>query len=148
KANALALPFADKTFDAVCILDVLEHVDSYQLAIQEAVRVLKENGIIFFHTFNRNLFTKYFVIKAMEWFVKETPENLHVHHLFIKPYELISEFKKLNCKLIEIKGLNPAFNFKNLLKLIFRNEVDENFKFSFSRFLHAGYIGYSQKSGN
>ncbi|WGL58493.1 bifunctional 2-polyprenyl-6-hydroxyphenol methylase/3-demethylubiquinol 3-O-methyltransferase UbiG [Pigmentibacter sp. JX0631] len=148
KANALELPFANETFDVVCILDVLEHVDDYQKAIAEAVRVVKKNGFIFFHTFNRNLFTKYFVIKAMEWFVKETPKNLHVHHLFIKPCELTFEFNKLSCKLLEIKGLNPSFNFKNIVKLIFKKEVDENFNFKFSKFLHAGYIGYCQKLGN
>ncbi|WP_158998895.1 bifunctional 2-polyprenyl-6-hydroxyphenol methylase/3-demethylubiquinol 3-O-methyltransferase UbiG [Pigmentibacter ruber] len=148
KGNALALPFANETFDVVCILDVLEHVDNYQLALKEAVRVVKKSGFIFFHTFNRNLFTKYFVIKAMEWFVKETPKNLHVHHLFIKPSELTFELKKLNCNLIEMKGLNPSFTFKNIVKLICKKEVDENFKFTFSKFLHAGYIGYCRKSGD
>ncbi len=147
QGNALQLPFANETFDAVSILDVLEHVDSYEIALSEAIRVLKKEGLLFFHTFNRNLFTKYFVIKAMEWFVKGTPKHLHVYQLFIKPQELINYLSKENCNLIEVKGLNPKFTIKNFTKLLFKNEVDANFSFTFSNRLHAGYIGFAQKKG-
>ncbi len=146
QGNALQLPFANETFDVVCILDVLEHVDSYEIALSEASRVLKKGGLLFFHTFNRNLFTKYFVIKAMEWFVKGTPKHLHVYQLFIKPHELLSYLNKLNCKVVDIKGLNPKFTLKNIFKLLVKNEVDEHFSFNFSNLLHAGYLGFSQKN--
>ncbi len=41
------LPYSDGTFDAVLILDVLEHVGNPQGALAEAKRVLKPNGILF-----------------------------------------------------------------------------------------------------
>lgn len=46
KSSATKLPFEDATFDVVLMLDVLEHVKNEQLAIDEAKRVLKKNGIL------------------------------------------------------------------------------------------------------
>lgn len=44
------MPFYDSSFDAVVIKHVLEHLPSYQRAVQEAIRVAKDVVIInFFH---------------------------------------------------------------------------------------------------
>ncbi|MGB7983486.1 MAG: class I SAM-dependent methyltransferase [Candidatus Nanopelagicales bacterium] len=42
--SALALPFADATFDAVSAFDVIEHCDPEQAALAEVRRVLKPGG--------------------------------------------------------------------------------------------------------
>ncbi|MEM1145109.1 MAG: class I SAM-dependent methyltransferase [Pseudomonadota bacterium] len=42
--DALRLPFADETFDAVICSEVLEHIPDYRSAIVEIRRVLKPNG--------------------------------------------------------------------------------------------------------
>ncbi|MEH6589273.1 MAG: methyltransferase domain-containing protein [Halioglobus sp.] len=44
-ANALALPFADNSFDKVICSEVLEHIPDYQGALQEIQRVLKPGGL-------------------------------------------------------------------------------------------------------
>ena len=44
-ASALALPFADHTFDKVICSEVLEHIDDYQAALREIERVLKPGGL-------------------------------------------------------------------------------------------------------
>ncbi|BBH51740.1 bifunctional 2-polyprenyl-6-hydroxyphenol methylase/3-demethylubiquinol 3-O-methyltransferase UbiG [Fluviispira sanaruensis] len=144
-ADAHALPFPDACFDVVCILDVLEHVDNYIQVLNECVRCLKNGGYIFYHTFNRNIFSLLFVIKGMEIFVKNTPKNLHVHHLFIKPKEIKEVFKELNCKSKEIKGLNPKIFSREFMKLILKGEIDEKFEFELTNSLIAGYIGYAEK---
>jgi SAM-dependent methyltransferase len=41
-----SLPFADGTFDLVCALDVIEHVDDDNLALWELSRVIKEGGTL------------------------------------------------------------------------------------------------------
>ena len=146
KADALNLPFPDESFDVVCAMDFLEHIEDYQLALKEGTRVLKKNGLFFFHTFNRNLFSSLFVIKGMEWFVKGTPKNLHVAHLFIKPSELLSFFSKLNCQKIELKGLSPKIFSKSFINLIQNGVVDKNFTFQINSSLLTGYIGYVKKN--
>lgn len=45
-ANALALPFADNTFDKVICSEVLEHIPDYQAALAEIQRVLKPGGLL------------------------------------------------------------------------------------------------------
>ena len=42
--SALALPFADETFDVACAFDVVEHCDPESLALEELTRVLKPGG--------------------------------------------------------------------------------------------------------
>ncbi|MCX2979904.1 class I SAM-dependent methyltransferase [Halieaceae bacterium IMCC14734] len=44
-ANALALPFADNTFDKVICSEVLEHIPDYTAALLEIERVLKPGGL-------------------------------------------------------------------------------------------------------
>ncbi len=44
--DALALPFADDTFDRIIASEVLEHVSDDQAALQEAWRVLKPGGTL------------------------------------------------------------------------------------------------------
>jgi ubiquinone/menaquinone biosynthesis C-methylase UbiE len=56
--DACDLTFKDKTFDIVCGVSILHHVDTGK-ALKEAFRVLKEGGQIFFtepNIFNPNVF--------------------------------------------------------------------------------------------
>jgi len=43
-ADAHKLPFTDNSFDLVSMFSVIEHMEDSQLALREAVRVLKEGG--------------------------------------------------------------------------------------------------------
>src|SRR6478752_4006725 len=86
--DASRLPFPDGSFDVVCAMDFLEHVEEPAAIVAEMARVLKPGGAFFFHTFNRNPLAWLVIIKGVEWFVKNTPRHMHVLRLFIKPREL------------------------------------------------------------
>src|SRR5690606_17460525 len=87
-ADAYKLPFQANSFDVITCLDFLEHVDRPHEVIREISRVLKPGGLFFFHTFNRNILSWLLIIKAVELLVKNTPKDMHVIDLFIKPSEL------------------------------------------------------------
>ena len=146
QANAYSLPFPDASFDSVCALDILEHVEEPHLLIAEASRILKPKGLFFFHTFNRTLRSYLMVIKGVEWCVRNTPKNMHVYPLFIKPRELeeLCELHKL--KILSIKGLRPRFSF-SFWNLLFTNHISETFSFRFCNSLATGYCGYARKCG-
>jgi len=46
KSDSYYLPFADKTFDMITMLDVLEHIENDLRVLEELNRVLKKDGII------------------------------------------------------------------------------------------------------
>ena len=41
-----SLPFSDGTFDLVCALDIIEHVDDDDSALSELVRVVRSGGLL------------------------------------------------------------------------------------------------------
>ena len=82
--DARRVPFPDASFDVVCAMDLLEHVDDPDAVIAEAARVLVPGGRLFFHTFNRTWRARAIVIWGVRWFVANALHDLHVvAHLFI-----------------------------------------------------------------
>jgi len=144
-ANAYNLPFSKKSFDVVCAMDILEHVESPEKLIEEASRVLKPNGLFFFHTFNRNFLSYLLIIKGVDWFVANAPKNMHVYPLFIKPKELTALCKKNSLEVEEMRGFRPCFN-RALLQMVFTRKVPHDFSFCFSKNLLTGYSGVAFKN--
>lgn len=145
-ANAYCLPYEDKTFDVVCAMDVLEHVEEPSLLISEASRVLKPGGLFFFHTFNRNFLSYMLIIKGVEWCVPNAPKNMHVYPLFIKPDELREMFEKKNLAIEKIHGFRPKIFTRAFVQMLFSRKVPKDFGFCFSKSLQTGYCGYAKKT--
>jgi 2-polyprenyl-6-hydroxyphenyl methylase/3-demethylubiquinone-9 3-methyltransferase len=145
RANAYELPFNNESFDVVCAMDILEHVENPAKLIQEASRVLKPGGIFFFHTFNRNLISKLLVIKGVDYFVKNAPKNMHVYHLFIKPIELQQLNQQSGLTVDTLVGLAPTIWHRAFWKLVFTRKVPKDFSFHFTKSLLTGYCGIATK---
>ena len=144
KGDAYQLPFEKNSFDIISCLDFLEHVERPEDIIREISRVLKPRGLFFFHTFNRNLLSEFLVIKAVEKFVKNTPKNMHVIELFIKPQELIDYCQKANISVLEMSGIRPQFS-TIPLSAYFTGIVPRSLKFQLTSSLLLSYMGIGIK---
>lgn len=144
-ADAYQLPFADSSFDVLTAMDFLEHVDRPEDIIKEFSRVLKPGGIFIFHTFNRNLLAYLVVIKAVEWLIKNTPKNMHVLKLFIKPRELKNYCEGANLFVEEWTGIRPVLSSIPFSSL-FTGVVPKSLKFALTSNLWLSYMGLAKKS--
>lgn len=145
EADAMELPFPDKSFDVITCMDFLEHVVGPKRYVEEIGRVLKPGGVFFFHTFNRNIASWFLVIKGVEWLVKNTPKNMHVIELFIKPSELEHFCRDAHMVPIEMTGIKPVFS-SIPPKSLFTGVVPPEMRFELTKSLLLSYMGYARKT--
>lgn len=142
--DAYQVPCADQSFDVVCAMDFLEHIDDPRRFVREAARLLKPGGLFFYHTFNRNPLSGLLVIKGVEWFVKNTPPHLHVYKYFIKPSELEGYCVNAGLAPMECVGVKPRFWSRAFVRSLASRTVCEGFEFEFTNSLLMGYSGYAK----
>ena len=145
RGDALSLPFANESFEVVCAMDFLEHVEDPTRVVAEAARVLRPRGLFFFHTFNRNLLAWLVVIKGVEWFVKNTPKDMHVLRLFIKPAELARMCESSGLKVVELRGSAPVVGTLAFWKMLATRVVPRDFRFHFAKSTRIAYTGFAER---
>jgi 2-polyprenyl-6-hydroxyphenyl methylase/3-demethylubiquinone-9 3-methyltransferase len=143
--DAFALPFSPQSFDVICAMDFLEHVEMPEQIIRNIARLLRPNGLFFFHTFNRNVLSYLVAIKGVEWCVPNTPANMHLYSYFIKPAELKKWCEIADLKLQEMHGLSPRMISLPFWKSLFTRKIDQKLEFCFTSSLKIGYIGVAQQ---
>jgi 2-polyprenyl-6-hydroxyphenyl methylase/3-demethylubiquinone-9 3-methyltransferase len=143
-ADAYALPYATGSFDVVCAMDFLEHVVFPERVVAEAARVLRPGGLFFFHTFNRTALAWLVVIKGVEWFVRNTPKDLHVLSLFRTPRELRSMCEASGLELREVRGLMPDVLSWAFFRMLFTRTVPRDFAFRYTSSTATGYMGVAE----
>jgi 2-polyprenyl-6-hydroxyphenyl methylase/3-demethylubiquinone-9 3-methyltransferase len=146
EGDAAHLPYADGAFDVVCAMDFLEHVEDPARVVAEAARVLRPGGLFFFHTFNRNLLAWLVVIKGVEWFVKNTPRDMHVLRLFIKPEELRRSCRAVGLDVVELCGSAPVIWSRAFWRMLLTRVVPPDFRFQFCRSTVLAYTGYARRN--
>ena len=142
--DARRLPFAEAAFEVVCAMDFLEHVESPEVVVAEAARVLVPGGLFFFHTFNRSWLSWLVVIKGVEWFVKNTPRQLHVLHLFLTPEELTHACNAAGLEIMELFGTRPELNFA-FARMLKSGTVPPELTFTRTRSTRLSYTGFARK---
>jgi 2-polyprenyl-6-hydroxyphenyl methylase/3-demethylubiquinone-9 3-methyltransferase len=145
RGDALSLPYAAASYDVVCAMDFLEHVEDPARAVAEAARVLRPGGLFFFHTFNRNALAWLVVIKGVEWFVQNTPRDMHVLRLFVKPDELRAMCAASHLKLFELHGSAPVLFSRAFWKMLLTGRVSRKFCFQFTSSRRLAYTGIAER---
>lgn len=146
EGDAYRLPFPDASFDVVTAMDFLEHVSEPERVVAEAARVLRPGGIFFYHTFNRNPLAHLIVIKGVEWFVANTPKDLHVIELFIKPRELHAWLRAHGLEKQAERGLRPVILQKAFWRMLWTGRVGKDFRFTWDKGTLLGYTGWARKA--
>lgn len=97
-------------------------MNDWQIAINEAYRVLKTKGLFLFDTINRTFKSRLIMIWLLEYLFQELPLGLHDWHKFIKPDELINTMQKAGFKDILVNGfdLTGGTNLATLKNILFK----------------------------
>lgn len=140
--DALALPFADASFDAIVSSDFLEHVPDLGRCVREMARVLKPGGVLAFDTINRTFLSWVIVIGVMEVLVRRIPRRTHDRRLFVKPSELADALRDVGLTLVETRGLSPE---GNPLVNLFRVTRGFGLRFAVTGDQSVSYLGYATK---
>ncbi|UPT75115.1 MAG: bifunctional 2-polyprenyl-6-hydroxyphenol methylase/3-demethylubiquinol 3-O-methyltransferase UbiG [Elusimicrobiota bacterium] len=138
--NALSLDEPDGAYDAVLLMDILEHVDEPARAVAEAARVLKPGGALFFHTFNRTPEAWLLAVKGIGFVSHEGPANVHAYGMFIKPRELEAAGAANGLALKDLTGIRPVLGAPFALSLL-RRRVHPEFAFTLTPSTRVGYLG-------
>ena len=98
-----------KKYDAVLILEVLEHIKDWKKIIINVKKLLKPGGKMIISTINRNFFSKLFAIFIAENILNWIPKKTHTYSKLIKPDELRPFLNKNKINVTDVSGLifNP-----------------------------------------
>lgn len=96
-------------FDAVCCMEMLEHVPDPASVIKACAALVKPGGDLIFSTINRNPKAYMLMIVGAEMLSGLVPRGTHEYAKFIRPSELEAWCRAAGLTAIEIKGMryNP-----------------------------------------
>jgi 2-polyprenyl-6-hydroxyphenyl methylase/3-demethylubiquinone-9 3-methyltransferase len=143
--DAGELPYDRHSFDVVCAMDLLEHIEDPERVIAEASRVLRPGGLFVFHTFNRTWQANLVVIKGVAWFVRNAPEDLHELSLFVRPEEAQVMCRAHDLEPLVIRGSRPRFRWP-LWRMLATGKVGDDFAFTATPSLKLGYTAIARRS--
>lgn len=130
KQSAAALAAeAPAAFDAVCCMELAEHVPDPAVLVAELARLLRPGGSLFISTINRTPRAFLGAIVAAEYLLGLVPRGTHEYARLIRPAELARAARAANLELRELTGLeyNPFTRRAHLAA-----QVDINYLAQFS----------------
>lgn len=103
--NAFSLPFADGTFDAVVVAEVLEHLPEPTATLREFARVLKIGGVLVVTTPNPYELSRWF----RHWVVAKDPAAASNVRRYLSNYDHKGFVEPLSfCDALRRNGLEPS----------------------------------------
>jgi|TARA_R110002020_G_scaffold21154_1_gene71786 2-polyprenyl-6-hydroxyphenyl methylase/3-demethylubiquinone-9 3-methyltransferase len=104
--------FAERDFDLVTSLEVIEHVDDPRGFVAGLARAMADDGLMILSTPNRTALSKLMLVELAER-TGRVPRGTHHHEQFITPEELEKMLGEAGLQVIDTSGLSysPASGF-------------------------------------
>jgi ubiquinone/menaquinone biosynthesis C-methylase UbiE len=109
KANALCLPFRDRTFDVILMMEIIEHIREQEQFLSEASRAVKDGGYLIVTTspIKSDIFyTMAYWIKGKELFGFSKRRASREHVAEQHPEQLKKNLEKTGFKVLKMKYWN------------------------------------------
>jgi 2-polyprenyl-6-hydroxyphenyl methylase / 3-demethylubiquinone-9 3-methyltransferase len=97
------------SFDAVCCMEMIEHVPDPAALVQDLAAMLKPGARLFMSTLNRTPAAFGAAIVGAEYITRMLPRGTHHYAQFLKPSELARLLRQAGLELEDVSGLgyNP-----------------------------------------
>jgi 2-polyprenyl-6-hydroxyphenyl methylase/3-demethylubiquinone-9 3-methyltransferase len=98
------------SFDAVCCMEMIEHVPDPAALVLDLAAMLKPGGRLFMSTLNRTPAAFGAAIIGAEYIARMLPRGTHHYAQFLKPSELARMLRQAGLELEDVSGLgyNPV----------------------------------------
>jgi 2-polyprenyl-6-hydroxyphenyl methylase / 3-demethylubiquinone-9 3-methyltransferase len=103
--TAEALAGEDATFDAVLLLEVVEHVPDVPLFLKAVAPLVRPGGVMILSTLNRTLKAYALAIIGAELILRWLPAGTHDWNRFVTPEELSGALKRTGLAVEDITGM-------------------------------------------
>lgn len=98
------------SFDAVCCMELIEHVPDPAALVADLAAMAKPGGLVFMSTINRTPAAFGAAIVGAEYLMRMLPRGTHHYGKFLKPSELARLLRHTGLELEDVTGLgyNPV----------------------------------------
>ena len=98
-----------ESFDAVCCMELIEHVPDPEALVKDLARMVKPGGVVVMSTLNRTPAAFGAAILGAEYLMRMLPRGTHHYAQFLKPSELGRLMRHAGLEVQDVSGLgyNP-----------------------------------------